>query len=256
MAFTTTAKYALRWLTGASAANDIDAGFQALAEDVDSKMAGYAQGTLAARPAAAVTGRLYRTTDTGQVFIDTGTIWIELITSAGADVWRRAFTFGPVRISGSSMAVTEYAVYPVFGQPASSAAGPYPTNLGNLFYLQRYHYHLSDLAIPSLTTKLRLVAEVTVNATAPGVSFTFNLRPIASITGASLQMAHTLGTGIASVVAATPGAGVATPYRGGEVTAPTDASNANVWTATVTPSGAMAANSEVVASVGLEFRHT
>jgi hypothetical protein len=43
--YTTTALNALRWLTGTNAVNDIDAGFQALAEDVDAKLGsrGYAQ---------------------------------------------------------------------------------------------------------------------------------------------------------------------------------------------------------------------
>lgn len=80
--FTQTAKYALRWLTGANVISDIDAGFQALAEDVDSKFAGISAGPLASRPTSSagtpgIVGRFYLATDTGQVFIDNGTGWIE-----------------------------------------------------------------------------------------------------------------------------------------------------------------------------------
>lgn len=86
--FTTTAKYALRWLTGANLISDIDAGFQALAEDVDANVAGYSSGTLAALPAAGKAGRLYRTTDTGQWFADTGSAWVEvdLVGSRGKSI--------------------------------------------------------------------------------------------------------------------------------------------------------------------------
>lgn len=38
----------------------------------------FASGTLAARPAAALAGKFYLATDTGQVYIDTGSAWVEL----------------------------------------------------------------------------------------------------------------------------------------------------------------------------------
>jgi hypothetical protein len=77
--FTTTTKYALRWLTGTNLISDIDAGFQALAEDIDANMAGYTSGTQAARPAAGVAGRIYRATDlAGGVALDTGTAWVSI----------------------------------------------------------------------------------------------------------------------------------------------------------------------------------
>jgi hypothetical protein len=78
--FTTTTKYALRWLTGTNLISDIDAGFQALAEDVDSKFAGFSAGVRSSRPPSTsgspgIAGRRYRSTDTGQVDEDTGTGW-------------------------------------------------------------------------------------------------------------------------------------------------------------------------------------
>lgn len=78
MPFLTSAKYALRKMTGASLVRDIDDGFAALADDVDAKMAGYVEGTFAARPAAAVAGRFYRATDTGKLYFDTGSTWLEM----------------------------------------------------------------------------------------------------------------------------------------------------------------------------------
>jgi hypothetical protein len=76
--YTTTTKYALRALTGSSLVSEIDIGFASLAADIDAAMAGYVEGTLGSRPAAGKSGRLYRTTDTGQMFIDTGTAWVEM----------------------------------------------------------------------------------------------------------------------------------------------------------------------------------
>ena len=81
--FLNTAKYALRKLTGANLISDIDAGFQALADDVDTNMAGWATGPLASRPTSTggspgKAGRFYYATDTGQAFLDFGTGWVEV----------------------------------------------------------------------------------------------------------------------------------------------------------------------------------
>lgn len=73
-----TTKYLLRKLLGSNTINDIDAGFAALADDVDANMSGYAEGTFAGKPAAGKTGRIYRCTDTGQWLADTGAAWVDL----------------------------------------------------------------------------------------------------------------------------------------------------------------------------------
>lgn len=75
MAFTTTAKHALRVLTGGSAASDIDAGFSAIASDVDALLTPYQRGVWAALPAAGKQGRSYYATDLGYYLKDTGTAW-------------------------------------------------------------------------------------------------------------------------------------------------------------------------------------
>lgn len=88
--FGTTARNALRFLKGTSLVSDVDEGFEALANDVDSKMASYSQGTLGARPPAGQANRFYKATDTGVIFHDTGTLWepvmpgLAVRTSAGS----------------------------------------------------------------------------------------------------------------------------------------------------------------------------
>lgn len=80
MAFTTTTKWALRRLTGGSLVSDVDAGFTALADDVDAKLTPYSAGLLASRPVSTpgspgIAGRVYYVTEFGLEFRDTGTGW-------------------------------------------------------------------------------------------------------------------------------------------------------------------------------------
>ncbi len=84
MPFTTTTKHALRWLTGLSQVSDIDTGFQALAEDIDPLLTPYLSGTLGARPAASKSGRWYRATDNGVLYLDTGSSWLDIASLLGA----------------------------------------------------------------------------------------------------------------------------------------------------------------------------
>jgi hypothetical protein len=72
-----TTKYAIPY----PIASDAPAGhtqMQALAAQVDAKMAGYLSGTIGSRPAAATAGLIYRATDTGLYYVDTGSTWVEL----------------------------------------------------------------------------------------------------------------------------------------------------------------------------------
>lgn len=83
MAFNTTIKHALRWTTGATNVSDIDAGFQALAEDIDGLMSTADSGLLSARPPSSPgtqgkVGRWYYVTSgpaAGLAFFDYGTGW-------------------------------------------------------------------------------------------------------------------------------------------------------------------------------------
>lgn len=86
--FTTTTKWALRKLAGTNVVSDIDAGFDALGEDLDSKLTPYTQGLFADRPVSTSgtpgkAGRFYRSTDTGAIDLDTGTRWCTVTLGIG-----------------------------------------------------------------------------------------------------------------------------------------------------------------------------
>lgn len=87
--YTTTTKYSLRCLTGSNVVSDIDAGLQALGDDIDGKMATYSQGLLSARPTSTtgtpgIVGRAYYATDIGLEFHDYGTGWAPVGLALGA----------------------------------------------------------------------------------------------------------------------------------------------------------------------------
>lgn len=98
LTFTATAKYALRRLTGGNLVSDIDAGFIALADDIDSLLAPSGQGTLAARPVSTSgspsgkAGQTYLATDDGSggpdgtLYRDYGTGWavVQIAPPVGA----------------------------------------------------------------------------------------------------------------------------------------------------------------------------
>jgi hypothetical protein len=77
MPSTPTIKYGFVTEADADALLGAPGRLRTLAAAIDSNMAGYAEGTIAAIPAAGKSGRLYRATDTGQLFIDTGSAWVE-----------------------------------------------------------------------------------------------------------------------------------------------------------------------------------
>jgi hypothetical protein len=81
--YNTTTKHALRWMPGTNVGLDIDAGFQALAEDIDAVMAVADQGTslpTSSPGSPGKAGRFFRLTTTGQLFYDYGTGWADLLT--------------------------------------------------------------------------------------------------------------------------------------------------------------------------------
>jgi hypothetical protein len=70
---TPSTKYGIPRIDGSSNVSDVDQGIRDAVDAVDARMAGYAEGTLSARAGITATaGKLYRTTDTGQVFMGTG----------------------------------------------------------------------------------------------------------------------------------------------------------------------------------------
>jgi hypothetical protein len=80
--YNTGARYGVRALLGTSNISDIDVGMQAMRDDVENKFSGYASGTHAARLAATnIDGLLWRETDTGLVYVGTGTTWTAFATT-------------------------------------------------------------------------------------------------------------------------------------------------------------------------------
>lgn len=83
LTFGTTPNFLLRWLRGGNNASDIDDGFRSLAEDIDSKMLGLVVDTFAKKPAAGIVNRLFKASDTGAIYLDSGTEWQQLVVGNG-----------------------------------------------------------------------------------------------------------------------------------------------------------------------------
>jgi microcystin-dependent protein len=115
--FTTTAKHALRRLSGSNAISDVDAGFGALADDIDPKLTPHASGLASARPTSTVEtpgkeGRTYRATDTGAVYLDSGSGWITLTLGVG-EIREWPFPTAPdgwLMLNGQTITATDYPV--------------------------------------------------------------------------------------------------------------------------------------------------
>lgn len=81
-----TTNYGITTLLGSSLVRDIDTNVNTALSDIDGKMVGYSQGTLASRPTSSggspgVAGRLYRVTSgtqVGHVYRDNGTGWDDM----------------------------------------------------------------------------------------------------------------------------------------------------------------------------------
>lgn len=95
----TTPRFALRYPQSTDADN-VPLDMLHLATDLDNAITGYSQGTLASRPAAGVTGRLYRATDNGFTYMDIGTAWIinarPIADGAGVLAYNAAWPASPV----------------------------------------------------------------------------------------------------------------------------------------------------------------
>jgi microcystin-dependent protein len=138
--YVTTVKYALRCLTGANVISDVDAGIQALADDVDGKMATYSQGLLSARPPSTagtpgIVGRMYGTTDIGLRFTDTGTGWApDGIPLGGGFDWFGATDPSPELMicDGRAISRTTYAtLFAITGTTYGVGNGSTTFNLPN-----------------------------------------------------------------------------------------------------------------------------
>ena len=110
----------------------------------------------------------------------------------------------------------------------------------------------ADFAVSGLTTQFRVRAAMAINATAPGVNFTFGLFPIASI-GGSANINFTLGAALAgsTVTRSAPTAGNAPLDASSDFTISTP----GLYLPGVTLSGSTAANSFSVMMVQLQVHN-
>lgn len=156
----TTAGNVLRWLRGTNLISDVDQGFKALAEDVAEKMLGYSQDTLAKRPGAGVANRLFKATDTGALYHDTGSVWEMLLGSGyasnalnaananpstgrgvGSGLWGGAtqlVSIGSFACSGRPLRLTYRCGF--IGVNLTSASGP--------IYGLKYYLLVDGVAVP------------------------------------------------------------------------------------------------------------
>jgi microcystin-dependent protein len=131
-----TTKYGLPKLDGSSNVQDVDEGIGALADAVDANMAGYAEGTLSARAGVVATaGKMYRTTDTGQVFMGTGSTWVEIGVSPWQPgdlkaTWLATVAPGWLPCNGGVVGRSEYpALFAAIGTSAGAGDGSSSFNL-------------------------------------------------------------------------------------------------------------------------------
>jgi hypothetical protein len=111
----------------------------------------------------------------------------------------------------------------------------------------------ADYTVAGKSTKLRVRAQVSVNSTAPAITFTTGLYPV-TVAGAADILIPTLGTVVAgtTVAIASPPLDTITSGASTDATFPTD----GAFAFGVVTSGTIANNSAVQVSAQLQMRHT
>lgn len=238
-----TSRFAIPELDPNAFINDGPADINASLNAIDADMAGYSQGTFAARPAAGTAGMLYRATDTSQLFMDTGSTWLAVAPDAGAGAYRvvgeAAMTLGAADTAGNYTA-TEGGVSTLVGGSGVIGAP-----------LAFIPVTLADHAVSGLTTQFRVQAATIVNTIAPAVNFTFALAPITAIGGSGGSISIAIGATLGSFTRSAPLA--ATSYR--EEGADFTIAGNNNYVLVVALSGTPAANSRVNCCLRLQVHN-
>jgi hypothetical protein len=136
----TTTIHALRKLLGTSQASDLDAGFAALADDIDAVMVAHASGIFVSRGSAGSRGEgfIYLSTDVPQIDISDGTNWrpvwpIADLSVTTAKLAANAVTAAKIELQS---AWTEIALQPASGTWLGFPRGLnwYKDSLGNVHF--------------------------------------------------------------------------------------------------------------------------
>lgn len=101
------ARFGIRAFAGDTNIADLDTASQAMRDDIESKMFGYLEGLESALPAAGISNRIFRATDTGRRLFDTGTAWEALGLAVQTSTSSTPVKTGQMMIFfGSATAVT------------------------------------------------------------------------------------------------------------------------------------------------------
>lgn len=215
---------------------------------------GYAAGVLSGRPAAGTPGLTYRATDTGQVFQDTGTSWAELARVPVADTALASPNNSVWRSVKSDACKANHLDIPAANTYVFTPGGALGAINGNGGVPEIWMPQAADVAVAGKTTKLRLEFVLGVNSTAPAANFTLGLHQILTITGGSQSMTLTLAAAAVSCSINAPVAQDA--QRAVSASIDLTALEANrLFVLAVATSGGMASGSFIAATGTVQMRH-
>ena len=181
---------------------------------------------------------------------------IETFLNGNIDTTNLATSAKPVTLLGQYRTVSEAQSFVTAG--ATSAAYMFRWGSGvqpsasSAATAAAMYFDPSDFAVSGLTTKMRVRGVVTTNGTAPAITFTFGLYPVAASGGAS-SIIHTLGTVVSGSTAA-----VATPAINSVTAAVSSDFNvpsAGGYALGIALSGTTAASSACFVMARLEVHH-
>ena len=203
------------------------------------------EGTISARPAASLYGKMYYATDTNQWFLDTGSAW---------------FTVGPdttgvrhllLQASGVIAAGTGAGDYFFTGAGntlvvnGGGAATAYPLWMGDA----GYNSQGQDFQVANKSPYVRLRATLAINATAPTGTVTVGLYALAALAGGAGAVNYTFTTpAVTTVAQATPAGSTVYGLTGAQFAMPVTGLGYGLG---VNVSGTTAANSMIAVTAQL-----
>lgn len=169
------------------------------------------------------------------------------VASGVAGAWRPVLRVDPFQAIVPATVGGTYAISPAVGTSGLYASGTQGTPVA-------FCYTTAEFAVAGMSTQFRLDAQVSVNATAPGISFAFDVRQVTSLAGGAGALTVTFGAaGVAGspVTLVTPSASAVT-FGGGAAFTLVDGST---YVLAVTIAGSPAANSVTFPTATLMMRY-